>query len=319
MKRLRRFLAGFFIMLALVIVAGASCQLLADRRDLARVPPPGRMVFIGSHRLHLWCKGSGTPLVLMDSGLGGTSFVYNFVMDGVADFTQGCAFDRSGQGYSDEAPTGQTSLQIARDMRALLAALGVKEPVVLVGSSFGGFNVRLFATEYPGQTMGVVLVDASHEDQGGGLPPFADLVPIAGTLGVLRLFGISLGPDPDIEPPDVREFQRATAYRASRFRSMYSEGSRLHESAAQLRERRRRLSVPLLVLTAGRNRDPRWHELQQDQVTLSSRGCQVVVAGAGHIIARNTPKAVVEGIRATIEAAGRANGTPCDLMSDPEA
>ena len=92
MRRLRRFLAGFFIMLAVIVVAGAAYQVVADRRDLARVPPPGRMVDIGSHRLHLWCKGSGAPLVLMDSGLGGTSFLYNFVIDGVADFTQGCAF-----------------------------------------------------------------------------------------------------------------------------------------------------------------------------------------------------------------------------------
>ena len=94
---------------------------------------------------------------------------------------------------------------------------------------------------------------------------------------------------------------------------MYSEATRLSESAAQVRALRRELSVPLLVLTAGRNRDPRRLELQRDQVRLSSRGCQVIVEGAGHIIARDDPDAVIEGIRETIEAARRPQGTPCDV------
>ncbi len=313
MRRVRRFFAGFFITLLAFAVSGTLYQTFADWRDLVNTPPPGRMVDIGGHRLHLWCKGIGTPTVVMDNGLGGTSFGWNFVIDGVAMFTQACAYDRAGQGYSDEGPNPQTSLQIAQDLHVLLNRANKREPLVLVGASFGGFTVRLFATESSRHTVGVVLVDASHENQGGGMPPFADLVPIAGTLGGLRMLGITLGPDPDAEPPDVREYQRATSYRASRFRSMYSEARRLSESAAQVRERRRELAVPLLVLTAGRNRDPRWLALQQDQATLSTRGCQTVVEGAGHIIARDNPAAVIEGIRATIEASRWPDGTPCDV------
>jgi pimeloyl-ACP methyl ester carboxylesterase len=287
-----------------------------DRRDLARVPPPGRLVDIGTHRLHLWCKGIGTPTVVLDAGLGGTSFVWNHVLDGVATFTQACAYDRAGQGYSDESPNPQTSLQIATDLHLLLQRANNREPLVLVGSSFGGFNVRIFAAESSRQTVGMVLVDAPYEDDGGNgaLPWFAAMIPAAGTLGVMRLAGVTLGADPETEPEDVREYQRATSFRASRYRSMYSEASRLAESSAQVRERRQRpLSMPLMVLSRGRNQNPRSLESQKKQAALSPRGCQLTVEGAGHIIQRDKPEAVIAAIRATIEASRRPQGTPCDV------
>jgi pimeloyl-ACP methyl ester carboxylesterase len=315
MRRLRRFLSGFFVTLGLVIAAGGTYQAIADWRDLANTPPPGRMVDIGGHRLHLWCRGNGTPTVVMDAGLGGTAFHWNFVLDDVATFTQACAYDRAGQGYSDEGPNPQTSLQIARDLYLLMQRAGHREPLLLAGASFGGFNVRLLATEHPERTAGIVLVDAPHEDDGGNgeIPWFAPIIPVAGTIGMLRIAGVTLGADPDTEPRDVRDFQRATSYRASRYRSMYSEGSRLGESAAQVRANRRPLAMPILVLSRGRNQNPRSLAFQKAQAALSPRGCQVTVEGAGHAIARNTPRAVIDGIRATIEASRRSEGTPCDV------
>jgi pimeloyl-ACP methyl ester carboxylesterase len=294
-------------------------QFVLERRDLARVPPPGRLVDIGTHRLHLWCRGIGTPTVVMDAGLGDTSLVWNYVLDGVSMFTQACAYDRAGQGYSDESPNAQTSLQIARDLHLLLARANNREPLVLVGSSFGGFNVRIFATESTRTTVGMVLVDAPYEDDGDGgeLPWFARLIPVAGTLGVLRLAGVTLGADPEREPEDVREFQRATSFRASRYRSLYSEASHLAESGAQVRERRQTLSLPLIVLSRGRNQSPRSLASQKMQAALSSRGCQITVAGAGHVIHRDNPQAVVDAIRATIEASRHPEGTPCDLTPNP--
>jgi pimeloyl-ACP methyl ester carboxylesterase len=320
MRRVRRTLAAVLATLLAVATIGAAIQFVLERRDLARVPPPGRLVDIGGYRLHLWCRGIGTPTVVMDAGLGDTSLVWNYVLDGVSMFTQACAYDRAGQGYSDESASAQTSLQIARDLHLLLARANNREPLVLVGSSFGGFNVRIFATESSRQTVGMVLVDAPYEDDGGGggLPWFAGLIPAAGTLGVLRLAGITLGANPETEPEDVREFQRATSYRASRFRSMYSEASHLAESGAQVRERRKTLSMPLIVLSRSRNQTPRSLASQKLQAALSSRGCQRTVDGAGHVIHRDKPEAVVDAIRATIEASRRPRGTPCDVLNMPE-
>jgi pimeloyl-ACP methyl ester carboxylesterase len=311
--RIGRIVGGVLITLAVLAIGGTVAAFMADRHDLTRVPPPGRLVNVAGYRLHLWCRGIGTPTVVMDADLGATSFVWNYVLDGVSRFTQACAYDRAGQGYSDEGTNPQTSLQIAQDLYLLIQHAQNREPLVLVGASFGRFNVRLFAGEHPERTVGMVLVDASHEDQGGGIPAVAPFIPAAGTIGLMRLLGISLGANPDREPQEVREYQRATSYLASRYRSMYSEASHLSESAAQVRERRRPLSMPLVVLTAGRNQDPRRLELQRDQVGVSTRGCQIIVEGAGHIIQRDEPKAVIDAIRATIEASRRPRGTPCDV------
>ena len=314
MKRmLRRILIVFAAVIVLTATAGATYQWRADRRDLAATPPPGRLVDIGGHRLHVWCKGAGSPAVVMDAGLGGTAFGWNFVQDGVAEFTQACAYDRAGQGYSDEASTPRTSLQIARDLGELLSRAGIVDPVIMVGSSFGGFNARLFASEYPARTAGLVLVDASHENQGGGLPWVAPLIPLAGSLGVLRLFGVSLGPNPESEPAAVREFQRATSFRTSRFRSMHDEGIHLDESAAQVRASRRELSIPLVVITRGHNSTPEWTAFQQDQVKLSKRGCQIIAEESGHLVPRDRPEVVVDAIRKTIEASKSPDAIPCDL------
>jgi hypothetical protein len=72
------------------------------------------------------------------------------------------------------------------------------------------------------------------------------------------------------------------------------------------------------VITAGRNRDPRRLKLQQDQVKVSTRGCQIIAESSGHVVARDKPDILIEGIRATIEASRRGADTPCDWM-DPEA
>lgn len=111
--------------------------------------------------------------------------------------------------------------------------------------------------------------------------------------------------------------QRATSFRASRYRSIYDEGTHLDESAAQVRARWHTLAIRLVVVTAGRNRDPQRLALQRDQTTLSTRGCQVIVEDSGHVVARDKPEVVVSAIRATIDASRRPDGTPCESMITP--
>ena len=71
-------LAGFFILAA---VCGATWQWLATRKDLASTPPPGRLVDVGGHRLHLWCTGAGAPAVMLENGLGGSSAGWGLVAE----------------------------------------------------------------------------------------------------------------------------------------------------------------------------------------------------------------------------------------------
>jgi hypothetical protein len=91
-------LGAFLVVAAL---SGAMYQWIATRKELAATPPPGRLVDIGGYRLHLWCTGDGTPAVILDTGLGGSSVGWGFVQPDVARFTRVCSYDRAGMGYSD--------------------------------------------------------------------------------------------------------------------------------------------------------------------------------------------------------------------------
>src|SRR5688572_12286275 len=158
----KRILVGLSGLIVLAAGAGTTYQWLATRRDLASTPPPGRLVDVGGYRLHLWCTGDGAPAVILDTGLGGMSAGWGFVQPDVARFTRVCSYDRAGLGYSDPGPSPRTARRIASELAELLGRGGIIGPVVLVGASIAGFDVRVFASDHPDRAAGLVLVDASH-------------------------------------------------------------------------------------------------------------------------------------------------------------
>ena len=309
--------------MALPLIAagsGAIYQAVATRRDLAATPPPGQLIDVGNHRLHIWCMGSGKPTVILESGLGGSAFMWAPVQRQVAQFTQVCSYDRAGFGYSDAGPLPRTSGRIADELVRLLDSARIEGPVILVAASFGGFSARILASRYPSHVAGLVLVDASHEDQQRhlataglqpGVPPALGFVVRAASFGILRLRNQTLGTNPEAADPSVRQFVRATVHRASRYKALYSETVAWEESAEEVRVSRRRLDIPLLVLTAGSWPDEGrmiHADLQRDQATLSSRGCQKIAEHAGHDIVGDAPDLVVQAVRAVIHAI-RAGGS----------
>src|SRR5713101_1879359 len=120
-----RALIGVSGFLVLVALCGTAYQWLATRRDLASTPPPGRLVDVGGHRLHLWCTGAGTPAVILDAGLGGSSTDWGFVQPEVARFTRVCSYDRAGMGYSDPGPSPRTARRIAIELANLVDRSGL--------------------------------------------------------------------------------------------------------------------------------------------------------------------------------------------------
>jgi pimeloyl-ACP methyl ester carboxylesterase len=297
MRWVRRILVGLLVLVGALAAVGFTYQHISERRDRARATPPGALVDVGGYRLHMLCAGSGSPAVILDAGLGGSSFEWQKVVASAATFTRVCAYDRAGQGFSDPGPAPRTSEQISREVSALLRATRTA-PAIAVGASVGGWHMRVFASTHPEEVSGLVLVDASHEDQPLTAPPFARLVPIAGRLGVMRLLGIEIGRD-----------YPATAFRAHRFAALYDELTAMPESVAQVKASRRELQIPVVVITAGQGTDPEWRAFQRDQKTLSRRSCQIVAGNSDHAIVLSEPGAVVRGIRSAWEAA-RSGGTP---------
>lgn len=186
-----------FVFLVLVVEAFAAYQAVAIAVDASiMAPPPGILypVSNGSHKLHLYCidrqalvnatfantsapstdflaeMPSGNVTVILESGLGAVSTYWSLVQPELVNRTgfsadRVCSYDRAGYGWSQRGEMPRTSAQIATELYDLLISANLSGPFVLVGHSFGGMNVRLFAAKYPRLVSGLVLVDASHEFQ----------------------------------------------------------------------------------------------------------------------------------------------------------
>ena len=304
---MRRWIQRVFIglcgLVLAIAMAGVSYQWLATRREIAATPPPGRLVDIGGYRLHLWCSGDGAPAVILDAGLGGTSAGWGFVQPEVARLTRVCSYDRAGMGYSDPGPSPRTARRIAIELAELLARSGITGPVVLVGESIAGFNVRVFASDHPERAAGIVLVDASHEDDAHEVPGVARFVPLLSTVGVLRLLGVSFGQRVESLAPSVQRYAQATRFRAAGYQATADEIMHIAETVSEVRNTRGKLTIPVLVVTGARGADANWRRLQQDEASLSERGCLITAQQSGHVIPIDQPKVVVDAIRTVVEIA----------------
>jgi pimeloyl-ACP methyl ester carboxylesterase len=254
----------------------------------------------------------------MDSALGGFAFDWSLIQPEIAQFTRVCAYDRAGYAWSEPNPKAplRTSGQLARELHGLLETAGISAPYVLVGHSFGGWTVRLFADRYPDEVLGIILVDAAPEEiethlklSTGSLVSRLNFLANLVRIGLVRKWlapGVMRSVIPDYKhlPREIWARQAPVALKPESFRTAAREVASLRESAAQVRAARRLGDLPLLVLTPGSS-SPVWMELQKELAGLSTQGKLITVEGAGHYIQLGRPDVVIEAVRQVVEDARR--------------
>ena len=127
--------------------------------------PPGELIDIGTHRLHVRCAGTGAPAVAFDAALGASSISWTLVLPRVAAVTRAYAYDRAGFGWSERGPLPRTAGRIADELYALLQRAAVPLPCVLVGHSFGGLVIRLLTARHPDVAAALVLLEPAHPEE----------------------------------------------------------------------------------------------------------------------------------------------------------
>ena len=155
---------AFGLLSAAATASAASLALVPIDQVAKDYTRAQRLVDVGQgRRMNLYCVGEGQPTVVFDGGGFDWSVTWALVQPALAPSTRACSYDRAGLGYSDPSPRPPTPANVVDDLHTLLDRAGIEGPLVLVGHSLGGFNMKLYAATYPQQVVGLVLVDPSEE------------------------------------------------------------------------------------------------------------------------------------------------------------
>ena len=317
---IKRILLGILLLAVLLLGGTWATGQYAKSRLAKQFPPPGQLLDVGGYRLHLHCLGNGQPTVVFDSGVNEFSVQWLHIQEALAQDLRACAYDRAGFGWSDASPQPRTSETMVRELHALLEKAEIKGPLVLVGHSFGGMNMRLYAHRYPNEVAGLVQVDAAHEELSQGVPALQRAPQeVAGqfrTLAWLESSGI-LALSPDAIPDRGLSGVALSRYRAILATTPYfdtaaAETTAIESSYAAVRQLGITSlgTIPLVVLSRGladplpnaseaENRDyeQRWKEMQARLVKLSPRGRQVLATQSRHYVHLTEPQLVIDAIR----------------------
>jgi len=319
--------AGVCLLLALTC-AGAIYEAIESRRDRKQFHPPGRLIDVGGHRLHLYCTGQGSPTVILEAGGGNPWLSWYKVQPQAAQFAMVCSYDRAGLGWSDASPKPPTAREIAEEMHTLLQKGGVAGPYVMVGHSLGGMYARMFQDKYRSEVVGMVLVDSSHPDQNERFPPEAKKMAARGSYVIRAMqialpFGLPRILASKAAPPEVRAEYAAVFCRPQFIAAVRAEAEAQDENGAEVRALGTLGNLPLVVLShdpdkvqfPGKLTEPvnrEWGKMQEELAHLSSNGSHIVVKGSSHDIQIDKPEAVVDAVRNVVgqaREAKRASGS----------
>jgi pimeloyl-ACP methyl ester carboxylesterase len=305
-------------------LASSAYQEAAAALDRRRFRPPGRLVSVDGRKVHLLEAGEGPPTVLIVPALGSGVVSWERFQRDLADGMRVVVYDRAGIGWSDPPGRGRrTCDDRAAEIHGLMDAAGIEPPYVLLAHSIGGIYARRFAVRYPDAVAGMVLVDSSHENQANSRGvygwPYGRSTYYKNALkwqcyilGVQRLrarLGLLKELDEDTASEAVPE--HAAAYRASMLssrerRAVVSEMllmSRLSGSPPPLG------SLPLTVITAGKNQAPGWQEMQDELAASSDDSVHIVAEGASHYVHHDAADVIIEAVKDVVRRAGLARQT----------
>ncbi|MFI8389025.1 alpha/beta fold hydrolase [Streptomyces sp. NPDC085540] len=274
----------------------------------------GQVEVGGGRKVYLSCKGSGSPLVLLESGLHDSSDTWTFtdtrppvpkspaVFPGVAAFTRVCVYDRPGTLRYADPPAlttrstpvdGTRSLSaMADDLDELVTSARLPGPYVLVGHSFGGMIIRLYAQRHPEETAGLVFVDAF------------------GT-GIRALFGARWAAYRTLLDRPGTPFDAQPAFERVDIDGSIDSVTAAHPLPA----------VPMAVLSKtepfaappGAPKDlldtleRAWPRVQQELVELGSQTPQFLATGSDHYVQVHDPDLTISAVRLVV---GRVHAQP---------
>jgi pimeloyl-ACP methyl ester carboxylesterase len=322
--------SGRILLIILILFLGLIAYLLiqeaiARNKYHAEYPSPGQMISLGTHTIHLYCVGTGSPTVVFESDLDQYGVLSWFSVQGeIGKFTRACSYDRAGIMWSEPGPRPRDGETIAAELKSVLENAGEAGPYILVGHAFGGAYVRIFAGQNPDDVCGMVLVESSHPDMFAlfekyGIVseiPDKNIRPLILLLSHLGSPGRYKGNVYDL-PPEI--YDPVQAFLPESSMAWFDEEVEAPTTLAQAGQYEYLGDWPLIVLATsrpspslgdlGQKLDDLWLEMQRDLLSLSENS-EIRIFEGGHYPQLQDPDVVIEAIQDVLRSCEKTLPSP---------
>ncbi len=319
MKWVKRILLSILGLVLSLILVGFVYEHISRIYVEKHMPIRGKLIDIGEHKLNLNLKGTGKHLVVFESGLdAGGSLVWGQVQDEISKTNSTASYDRAGIMWSERGKNPKTGEAIATELHTLLKKANQNGPYLLVGHSIGGYIVRSFVEKYPGEVLGIVLVDASHPEQFKRFPPEVTaisstppewLAKFVNSIGIVRLFFTGEQYPNTLKTDSINIINNS--YLPASLPAVLEEKKNLEEMAKEAGRINTFGNIPLIVITGisenRRNEYPTkelglkvekiWMQMQKELLELSTNSEQMLANRSAHFVQLQQPEVVIEAIR----------------------
>jgi pimeloyl-ACP methyl ester carboxylesterase len=297
--------------IVIALILGQLLNLLA--KD---IPPPGEMIDVGGHSLHINCTGiaSERPTIIIESGLGNSGMEYYWIQNALEKSDHVCSYDRASMGWSEESDFDADSINIATQLHTLLNKSDIKRPFMFAGHSAAGLHMRVYANKYPEEVAGMVFIDAVHPDQYTAQRPhipeynkvgrkemmsMLNIMEVATKWGLVRISNLFSTPFKDGFPEHISEKINYYHHKGTILAGIRAEFYAKAVSSVQASKAENMGSMPLTIITTplgevvGRTgKAPveldyimtKIHEkIQQKNLFSSTNSKMVIIEGADHM------------------------------------
>ncbi|MDJ0775187.1 MAG: alpha/beta hydrolase [Mastigocoleus sp. MO_167.B18] len=313
----------------LILLVTTSYHAIATMFDNIKYKPPGQLIDVGGYKLHLYSQGVGNVTVVIEHSLGGLDGY--FLIEKIAKITRVCIYDRAGYGWSEPSPKKRCSEEIVRELDTLLSRGGIEPPYILVGDSFGSYNVRLYAHYFPGKIAGIVLTDGLYETEMLKMSPMliglkvffisGFLMSIIGSiLGIIRLLS-NIGIF-ELLKKELRNFNfqvlrkvKRSFYSYQHWLTMYREMWDLNLSAHQASKANNLGNIPIISIKAAtfirrtiwsfymplKTADRLREKMHTELLQLSTNSIQLQATKSSHFVWVDEPEIIVSAIQQLLQ------------------
>ena len=274
----------------------ATCLVVGSNAS-GSPPASDQMISVGQHHLQVHLAGTGTPTVVIDAGLGEGCEKWRPLQERISRVTRVITYNRAGYGESERGPLPRDCVREATELKALLDGSSVPGPYLVVGHSLGALNVQVFASKYPRDTVGIVLLD----------PPPLSFIRREEYTSLLAMADRmtadwQAAADSGTKSTDTQERSRAVFLEmiASEHREMFGDSARLVSGISSFGQ------IPLLVMSAGKPNPSfggiaaeyqrYWIEQSRALSHKSSKGRFILAEESTHHLHVDVPRLVEESI-----------------------